>query len=160
MPTGNLSDIVRRIPIFQNFDTEQIVKTLEICQEQTFRTGDPLFKEGDASTEMHILLSGCLQIRTQTGSEIAVIGEMGLVGEMGALTKHPRSATVIAQQPSTTLSIPREALFRLIDTDRDMGFKIFQNITHILCERLRDNNILLEQQYLILEDLTGDDTDA
>ena len=28
-----------------------------------------------------------------------------------------------------------------------------RNVTTILCDRLRDNNILVEQQYLILEDL-------
>jgi len=36
-----------------------------------------------------------------------------------------------------------------------MGYKIYQNVTHILADRLRDNNILLEQQYLVLDDLVG-----
>ena len=34
-------------------------------------------------------------------------------------------------------------------------FEIYQNVTHILADRLRDNNILLEQQYLVLDDLVG-----
>ena len=41
------------------------------------------------------------------------------------------------------------------DRDKDMGYKIYQNVTHILADRLRDNNILLEQRYLVLDDLVG-----
>jgi len=104
---------------------------------------------------MLILLSGHLSVRTSTGPEIAVIGNMGLVGEMGVLTDQPRSASVVTTQPSDLLTIGRDNLFRLMDSDQNMGFKIYQNVTQILCERLRDNNILLEQQYLILEDLAG-----
>mgnify|MGYP000191614306 FL=1 len=37
--------------------------------------------------------------------------------------------------------------------DPDMGHRVYRNVTHILAERLRDNNILLEQQYLVLDDL-------
>ncbi len=54
------------------------------------------------------------------------------------------------------LSIRRDDLLRLIEEDKDMGFKIYQNVTLLICNRLRDNNILLEQQYLILEDLAGE----
>ena len=78
------------------------------------------------------------------------------MGEMGVLTDQPRSASVVANQPSRMLSIRRDDLLRLIEEDKDMGFKIYQNVTRLLCNRLRDNNILLEQQYLILEDLAGE----
>ena len=154
MDTNRTSGIVRRIPIFQGFTPEQIGCMLEVCEERSFEEGQSLFLEGDPSAEMHILLSGYLNVTTSTGAEIASIGEMGLVGEMGVLTGQPRSANVVARRPSTTLSISRDSLFRLIETDRDMGFKIYRNVTTILCDRLRDNNILVEQQYLILEDLT------
>ncbi len=157
MDSKETSSIVRRIPIFQGFDPEQIDKMLDVCEEKDFQAGEYLFKEGDSSTEMFILLSGHLQILTSTGAELASIWEMGLVGEMGALTAQPRSAAVMAAQPSHMLSIRQADLLRLIDEDKDMGFKIYRNVTRILCDRLRDSNILLEQQYLILEDLAGEE---
>ena len=156
MESNALSSIVSRIPIFQGFSSEQVERTLEVCEKRSLQSGEHLFKEGDPSTEMLILLSGHLSVRTSIGPEIAVIGEMGLVGEMGVLTDQPRSASVVTTQPSEVLTIGRDDLFRLMDSDKSMGFKIYQNVTQILCERLRDNNILLEQQYLILEDLAGE----
>jgi len=157
MSTENLSDIVRRVPIFQGLDVSQFESTLSVCQKCTFEEGHIIFEEGDQSTNLFIILSGAFQVRSSTGSEIAVISEMGVVGEMGVLTEQPRSANVIAYRPAEALRITKEDLFGLIEHDRDMGVKIYRNVTHILSDRLRDNNIVLEQQYLILEDLTGDD---
>lgn len=95
-------------------------------------------------------------MQAATGSEIALIREIDIVGEMGVLTEQPRSATVIAYEPTKALRISSADLSRLIEEDRDMGAKIYRNVTHILSDRLRDNNIVVEQQYLILEDLAGE----
>ena len=160
MEPSQIGNIVRRIPIFQGFSEEQIDRTLKLCQERTYLPDEYLFKEGDPSTGMLILLSGHLHVQTSTGAEIASIWEMGLVGEMGVLTGNPRSASVLASQASTVLCIERDALFGLMEEDKDMGFKVYRNVAHILCDRLCDNNILLEQQYLILEELAGDEEGA
>ena len=153
MDQKDRGDIVKRVPMFQGFRPEQLDRLLDAFEERSFEAGEYLFKESDSSTEMHILISGHLQIQTSTGSEIATISEMGIVGEMGVLTGHTRSATVLADQPSRCLCIQRRDLFRLMEDDKDIGYQVYRNVTHLLCERLRDNNILLEQQYLILEDL-------
>jgi putative ABC transport system ATP-binding protein len=152
----DMRDIVRRVPIFRGFTPAQTNRVLEVCEKLTAEKGHCLFREGDTSTEMYILLSGHLRVVTSTGAEIATIWEMGLVGEMGVLTDQPRSATVLADEDSELLCIRGEDLVHLIEEDKDAGYRIYQNMTHLLCERLRDNNILLEQQYLILEDLAGE----
>lgn len=157
MDASELASIVRRIPIFQGFNEDQLQNILEACEQRRFQEGEQVFREGDPSTKMYIILSGYFQVLTLTGSEIALIGETGLVGEMGVLTGQPRSASVVAQRDVETILIGRDALIQLMEQDKDMGYKIYENVTQILCGRLRDNNILLEQQYLILEDLSGED---
>ena len=155
METSQLRNIVRRIPIFHGFSDDQIEKVLSTSSEKEFDEGSAVFQESDESLGIYILLSGLLQVRTPTGGEIATIGEMGVVGEMGVLTSQPRAASVVALRKSATLCIGKKELFALIDEDKDMGYKIYENVTHILADRLRDNNILLEQQYLVLDDLVG-----
>ena len=157
MDVNKRIEIVRRVPIFQRFSEAQMQKTLEVCEEHHFKAGQQIFREGDPSTEMFIILSGFFRVLSLTGSEIALIGEMGLVGEMGVLTDQPRSATVVAYHDVEALCMGRDRLKELMKQDKDMGYKIYQNVTQILCDRLRDNNILLEQQYLILEDLASED---
>ena len=148
-------ETLRRIPILHGFSDDQVAKVTVACSEQTLEEGAPVFRESDESKGIYILLSGMLQVQTPTGGKIATIGEMGVVGEMGVLTGQPRAASVFALRKSETLVISKTELFALMDEDPDMGYKIYQNVTHILAERLRDNNILLEQQYLVLDDLVG-----
>jgi len=155
MDTNQLREIIRRIPILHGFTDDQVEKVLSACSEQEVAEGGAIFSESDESKGIFILLSGLLQVQTPTGGEIATIGEMGVVGEMGVLTGQPRAASVVALRHSKTLCIEKQALFSLMDEDKDTGYKIYQNVTHILAERLRDNNILLEQQYLVLDDLVG-----
>ncbi len=155
METNQLREIIRRIPIRHGFTDDQIEKVLAACTEEEFDEGEAIFRDGDEALGTYILLTGLLQVQTPTGGEIATIGEMGVVGEMGALTGQPRAASVIALRSSKTLCIGKQALFAIIEADKDTGYKIYQNVTHILADRLRDNNILLEQQYLVLDDLVG-----
>jgi CRP-like cAMP-binding protein len=156
MDPREIAEIVKRIPIFQGFTAEQTTRMLDVCEERKVEAGEFIFREGTQSSEMLILLEGHLHVTTRSGAEIASVWEMGLVGEMGTLTDQTRSASVVAIQPSRMLSISREELLKLIDEDKDMGFEIYKNVTLLLCDRLRDNNILLEQQYLVLEDLAGE----
>ena len=155
MDTNQQREILRRIPILHGFSDDQIEKVLSACSDQNFAEGASIFQENDESVGVYILISGMMQVQTPTGGEIATIGEQGVVGEMGALTGQPRAASVVALQESRTLVIGKQELFALMDADPDMGYKIYQNVTHILADRLRDNNILLEQQYLVLDDLVG-----
>ncbi|MCH2665636.1 cyclic nucleotide-binding domain-containing protein [bacterium] len=155
METNQLRNIIRRIPILHGFTNDQVERVIDACREEAFGEGTSVFQESDEPQGIYILLSGLLQVQTPTGGEIATIGEMGVVGEMGVLTGEPRAASVVALRDSKTLCIGKQALFELMDSDKDTGYKIYQNVTHILADRLRDNNILLEQQYLVLDDLVG-----
>ena len=125
MDLEEMVEIVKRIPIFQGFSQEQTTKMLDVCEERHIESGEFLFREDMPSSEMLILLEGHLHVTTRTGAEIASIWEMGLVGEMGVLTDQPRSASVVANQRSRMLSIRRDDLLRLIEEDKDMGFKIY-----------------------------------
>lgn len=156
MDKTSQADIIQRIPILKGFSNEQVEKVLAVCAERTYEEGEALFREGEESRNMFILLSGVLQVQTPTGGEIATIRKMGVVGEMGVFTDMPRAASVVARKQSQTLCIGKEELFGLIVHDQGMGYRIYRNITHIFAERLRDENILLEQQYLVLDDLVGD----
>ena len=155
MNTNQQREILRRIPILRGFSDDQIEKVVGACSVKKLAKGAPIFQESDVSDKIYILLSGMVQVQTPTGGEIATIGKKGVVGEMGVLTGQPRAAGVVVLKESRTLVIGKQELFSLMDADPDMGYKIYQNITHILADRLRENNILLEQQYLVLDDLIG-----
>lgn len=82
----NSSDISR---LFQEHGTEMILET-----------GDILFRQGDASDAVFYVLSGNLTVHASEGAsdplQINTIEAGELVGELGAITQYPRTATLIA----------------------------------------------------------------
>ena len=155
MDRSRATKVVEKIPIFSGLSPNRLQKVLDICSERSFRAGQTVCAAGDESTEFYVILSGDLSVRTAAGLELAVIGRMGVVGEMGVLTGQPRSASIVATRDTTVLSVQGDALDRLVEADRDVGLHVYRNFARLLCGRLRNVNACLEQFYFIVEDMTG-----
>lgn len=73
---------------------------LDHGEKVTLETGDVLFRQGDASDNVYLLKSGILNVyvASEKSSPVLVnsVAEGSLVGELGAITRHPRTATIIA----------------------------------------------------------------
>lgn len=67
-----------------------------------------IIEEGDRSRELYVLLAGQLRVESH-GRLIASISEYGeVVGELGALTGLPRTASIVSETPSELLKINLE----------------------------------------------------
>lgn len=78
-----------------------------------FQPGDVIVREGEAGTAAYILVEGRCEIRkdTPSGSQTLQIIEPGTVfGEMAILTQGPRTATVVAVEPTTVLVVTSQVL--------------------------------------------------
>lgn len=110
--------------------------------------GETLCKEGDVSTEIFILQQGTLDvlIRDKKGREkkISEISEKNsIIGEIGAILKQPRSATLRA---STTvlvnsIDVKKKALDETILAQPRLGLSISLN----LAKYLKDTNARLKR---------------
>ncbi|HEX2060464.1 MAG TPA: cyclic nucleotide-binding and patatin-like phospholipase domain-containing protein [Thermoanaerobaculia bacterium] len=80
--------------------------------------GDALFRQGDASDGVCVLISGRLHVvRTDSDGTRVVIGEAmpgESIGEMGFFTREPRTADVIAVRDSLVVRFSTEAFERII----------------------------------------------
>ncbi len=72
---------------------------------KTYPAGKTLFKQGETSLDLYILLDGKLNIEVD-GRHVASLGERGsIIGEMSSLLSQPRSATVRTETACTLASI-------------------------------------------------------
>jgi CRP-like cAMP-binding protein len=105
---------------------------------------------------MLILLRGELAVVGPGGGAYARLGAGSLTGEMGMLTREPRSAVVVATEDCTILLIER----RFLDAgDGRLLVKIQQNVISVLCNRLNKTNALLQQRTEELEATLDDQAD-
>jgi len=131
-----LTGLIKRISLFRDFGLKDTQKLFPICTFQTFESGQEIYKVGTQSQELLILLSGQLTVLSDLGEVLAYLSSGAPVGEMGVFTGEPRSASIVASEPSTAIVIRRSDLQRLLQANRDLHFKVLQNLVPVLCERL------------------------
>ncbi|HEX9494148.1 MAG TPA: Crp/Fnr family transcriptional regulator [Candidatus Limnocylindria bacterium] len=104
----------------------------------TFKIGETLMKQGEPSTSIHFVLEGQCKVERQRRSddraiELARLGSGEIIGEMGVMVDLPRSATVVATQPTTTLELDAASFDRAA-----RAFPILHRVlAKLLSERLR-----------------------
>jgi CRP-like cAMP-binding protein len=90
-------------------NAEEVADLREAGRPRRWERGATLMGEGDTSDWALVLTSGRVKVSSHTasGTEVvlAVRGPGALVGDMSALTGHPRSATVTALEPIEGLVI-------------------------------------------------------
>ena len=105
---------------------------------KTFAHGVALMRQGEPSNSIHFMLSGVVQVERKRRDDeqpiiLAKLGAGEIVGEMGVMVELPRSATVIAVAPTTTLELDGESFERA-----SRAFPILHRVlAKLLSERLR-----------------------
>ena len=144
--------VLKRIPLFQGLEPNQALVLIKVCEQKALEAREFLCHNGDAANEMYILLSGQLSVRTQEAIQVARIDPVAPVGEMGIFTGEPRSADVIAIEPSNMLVLSKARLLSLMRRYSDIEIAISRNLIAILSQRLRDANTELAHLHALISD--------
>ncbi|GAB4504692.1 MAG: hypothetical protein Fur0043_16860 [Anaerolineales bacterium] len=139
MPTtAPLSDF----PLFKDLPEEFVTKLAPLCQEETFRAGEVIFREGTQADQLHFLLEGSLVLKVQLTSRpesitvSAVNRKYESFGWSGLVPPHHYTASAICEQDCHVLTIPGAALMELLKQNPMAGFLIMQRIAEMIANRL------------------------
>lgn len=85
------------------------------AERRRLREGDVLVEERGAGDDAFLLMDGSVRV-VVSGEDrtLAIIGAPALVGEIAVVTRHERSATVVADTACTVLRLPGAELRRLM----------------------------------------------
>lgn len=111
---SELIKFIQQSKIFSGLDQtvcENLLSRLKIIQ---INQGEILFSQGEASDGLYILIEGHLiaTLKTQENKQkiIGIIEKGETVGEMGALSRQPRSLTVLATSDSILFKLTHDEL--------------------------------------------------
>jgi CRP-like cAMP-binding protein len=103
--------------------------------------GDHLFVEGDKGDFMCFVVRGLLDVlkKTTTGDYrvVARLGKGNTIGEMSIIDKSPRSATVIARQPSVVIILTKKGFDLLTELYPALGVTLLKKIMRLLSLNMR-----------------------
>jgi len=114
-------------------DFSSLTRHAEVVE--TFKTGDTVFRAGDAGRRMYVVRSGEVVLLVQD-RPVETVGRGGVVGEMALVDDAPRSATAIARSDCELVPIDdRQFLFLVQQTPM---FAL--GLMRVLASRLRSMN--------------------
>ncbi|KAB0269751.1 MAG: cyclic nucleotide-binding protein [Microvirga sp.] len=133
---------LRQVPMFKDIDPARL-KLLAFTSERVqFADRQRFFSQGDASDSAYVILEGRADVllTTPTGEiKVAELEGNALVGEMGILSDTPRSATIMASEPTTALRIDRRVFLELLAQFPQMSLAVMRE----LAKRLEQTNAKL-----------------
>jgi CRP/FNR family transcriptional regulator, cyclic AMP receptor protein len=103
--------------LFAGVPADHMEAVLAIARRRRFARGEVVFHVDDPADSLHLIVKGRFAVRLSTplGDEatLAVCGPGEAFGELALLSDAPRSATIVALEPSETRSIYRDDFTRL-----------------------------------------------
>ena len=91
------------------------------------------------------LLSVQLQVKGGVPMRLRTITPGAVVGEIGMYLGTPRTATIIAEEPSTVYSLTRENLAKMQEEHPEVAAVVHQYIAYTLSQRLMSTTEVLER---------------
>jgi len=126
--TREVSELLRKIPIFFGLDERSLTDMAKAFGEATFDGGAVIVKEGEQSVSFSILVEGKAEVRSG-GTLMAVLKPYQFFGELAALGIHRRrTADVIASGPCKCLVAVQPELQRILSSHPSVASHILSEI--------------------------------
>jgi CRP/FNR family cyclic AMP-dependent transcriptional regulator len=102
-----------------------------LCKERSFDAGDRLVKKGDKGTGFYLILEGSVEVKSGI-TTLAKFGTGQFFGEMSLLDGEPRSADVVALEPTRCLVLNPQELNQIVDSNPRIATAMLRELTRRL----------------------------
>jgi CRP-like cAMP-binding protein len=123
---------LERVPLFEGCSPEIIERLADLTAEATFADGEPIVRQGQVGNGLVIVLTGGVRVVGGT-TELGHLGPGESFGELSVIDQQPRTATVLADGPTTCLALASWDLLGLLERDHHLAL----NLLRSLAARLR-----------------------
>jgi phosphoserine phosphatase RsbU/P len=116
IPVEEIARILARNPVFALFDRDALLAVAGKCRFATFPAGAVIMRQGDPGSFAYLILDGEADVFVEIPAgriPMSTLGRENTIGELGAFTDMPRTATVIARTDLVLLRTDRESLMSL-----------------------------------------------
>ena len=139
-----ISELLRRSTLFGELSPTELEALARAAELREFARDEVIFAMFEPADGLYLLTGGRVKvcISTSEGKEliIATLGPGQFFGEMALLDDEPRSASVVAQLPTTAYRIHRSDFDRLVEAHPSIARKLMRELSL----RLRRANAQME----------------
>lgn len=129
---------LQQVPMFSRLEPSKLKLLAFTSEALTFSDGQILFKLNDPSDSAFVIMDGEVEILAPgpDGELVALLtrGRNELIGEMAALSKSPRSATLRARGSVRALRIPNETFVKLLTDNPEVALSVMRELSDKLAK--------------------------
>ena len=137
-------EVLKGVPIFAKMELAKLKLIAFTGERINYSEGQELCHQGDPGDAMYVILGGTADVLIDTPSGQIAVAEMkrnSFFGEIAILCDVPRTATIKAKEPLSTLKITKDMFYRLVAEFPQMAIEMMRELAH----RVDDTNKKLQE---------------
>lgn len=128
---------LQTVPMFKGLDERQLNRLARRFTERSFATGESIVNQGALGIGLFIIEKGRAEaVRESSTGEKTVVNQLGptdFFGELSLLDEAPRTASVVAVEPTTCLVLTQLDFMSVLREDADIPIALLR----VLARRFR-----------------------
>jgi CRP/FNR family cyclic AMP-dependent transcriptional regulator len=133
-------EMLQKASLWSGLDRKNLKQIVKLSKEREYEAGSLIVQKGEGGVGFYMILKGSVEIRSD-GTTLAKLGTGQFFGEMSVIDNQPRSADVVAMEPSKCLILSAWSFNALISRHPKIAMKILQEFAR----RLRDTDKALSE---------------
>jgi len=125
--------LLATVPVFAPLCDGELDRLSRATTRRQLAAGQQLFRKGDPGTQLYAVLEGRVRVRvsSRTGRRITfeTVGPGGFLGEGAVLDREPRSASVVALEPTRLLCVDRREVLACLRRNPEIALELALRLT-------------------------------
>ncbi|PIE58478.1 MAG: Crp/Fnr family transcriptional regulator [Desulfobulbus propionicus] len=134
-------DFILTLPLFDSFKMDELDILSKHMNYMEIMRGSYLFTEGDKGNYMCFVVRGLLDVLKKTNNGdyrvVARLGKGNTIGEMSIVDNSPRSASVVARQPTVVILLTKKGFDILTGQYPTLSITLLKKIMRLLSLNMR-----------------------
>jgi CRP-like cAMP-binding protein len=123
--------ILQRNPLFRRLGEDRLRFVVLSAAEEKLSDGEVLFERGDEGDAAYVVLTGTVTPRIRVDGREFTVARLGpgeLFGEVAVLCNRPRTASIVAEGPTTIIRLGADELRDLLIEFPELAMELIRSL--------------------------------
>lgn len=127
----SIIEMLAKTPLWAGLSDKDLKSVVKMSKERKYEPGETIVQKGRSGVGFYLVLEGSVEIKSD-GRTLAKLGPGQFFGEMTVIDNQPRSADVVAVEPSKFLVLSAWSFNALLKTNPNISFNLLQEFVRRL----------------------------
>lgn len=134
---ADYAERLKKVPLFAGVSNAELQRIAESAKERRFDPGASIVSEGEPGHGFYLIIDGRAEVK-RGDRTVATLGPGEFFGELALIRETPRTATVVAKDPTTCLALSRWDFKGIVVANPSIAIRLLETVAR----RIQDDREL------------------